>query len=108
MKKGRSVTKIWESRNLILEGIKNSLFKKEAVEAVAKERNAICESCPKYDAFGDSCTVPGTAPCCGACGCSLKLKQRSLASGCDEGYWDPVLTEEEDMNHDILNPEVND
>ena len=97
--------KLFQSRKLILEGIKNSIFKKEAVEEIANERNEICIDCDHYDTEGTSCLVPGTSPCCGACGCSLKLKQRSLAAGCDEGYWDPVLTEEEETNHDILNPD---
>tara|TARA_R110001592_G_scaffold243219_2_gene504166 strand:+ start:2746 stop:3072 length:327 start_codon:yes stop_codon:yes gene_type:complete len=108
MKKKNNVTKIWENRKKILEGIKNNVFRNDAVEAIAEERNKICKACSNYDTEGVLCTVPGTAPCCGACGCSLKFKQRSLASGCDEGYWEPVLTEEEDMDHDILNPEIND
>lgn len=97
--------KIWDNRNKILEGIKNSIFRSDAVEAIAEERNKICEKCEFFDSKGDTCLVPGTQPCCGSCGCSLKLKQRSLSSGCDEGYWDPVLTDEEDMNHEILNEE---
>jgi len=96
--------KLFQNRNLILEGIKNSIFKKEAIEEIANERNELCKKCEHIDIKGDSCMVPGTQPCCGLCGCSLKLKQRSLASGCDDGYWDPVLTEEEEMNHDSLNP----
>lgn len=104
-KKEGNVSKIWKNRNEILEGIKNNIFKSDAIEAIAEERNEICKACPFYDTEGVSCTVPGTAPCCGACGCSLKLKQRSLASGCDEGYWEPVLTEEEDDAHDNLKPE---
>jgi len=100
-----NVRKIFQARNLIIEGIKNSIFKKEAVELVATERNEICRRCDNYDAEGVSCVVPGTSPCCGACGCSLKLKQRSLSSGCDEGYWDPVLTEQEESDHDVLNPD---
>ena len=99
------VKKIWKNRKEILEGIKNNVFKKEAVEEIANERNEICKKCEHIDIEGNSCMVSGTHPCCGLCGCSLKLKQRSLASGCDDGYWEPVLTEAEDLDHEILNPE---
>jgi hypothetical protein len=100
-----NLKRIWDARNEILEGIKNATFKSEAVEVIAEERNKICTECEFYDTKGDLCYVPKTQPCCGSCGCSLKLKQRSLSSDCPEGYWEPVLTEEEDMNHEILNPE---
>jgi hypothetical protein len=100
-----NVKKIWKARNQILEGIKNKAFKSEAVEAIAEERDKICKQCELYDKEGNHCMLPGTQPCCGECGCALSLKQRSLSSACGEGYWEPVLTEEEDMNHEILNPE---
>lgn len=99
-----NLKKIWESRNQILEGIKNSTFQNDAVEAIAEERNKICTQCELYDTQGHHCLIPGTAPCCGSCGCKLSLKQRSLASSCPEGYWEPVLTENEELDHEILNP----
>jgi len=99
---------LWNNRMLILEGIKNKMFKKDAVEAIAKERNEICKKCEFYDTKGDNCYLPGTQPCCGECGCSLALKQRSLSSRCGEGYWEPVLTEAEDLDHESLNPETDD
>lgn len=44
--------------------------------------------------------VPGTQPCCnqdkGGCGCSLKLKTRSLSSECPTGKWKAEITEEEE------------
>lgn len=101
-----NVKKIWNNRVKILEGIKNNVFKKEAIEEIAEVRNEICKGCDQYDEEGVECMVPGTAPCCGFCGCSLKLKTRSLGSGCDLGKWDPVLTEAEELEHDILNPEI--
>lgn len=100
-----NLKKIWNARNEILEGIKNNTFKSEAVEVIAEERNKRCLGCEFYDKDGVHCYVPGTNPCCGSCGCSLKLKQRSLSSDCPEGYWEPVLTEDEDINHQELNPE---
>jgi len=75
--------------------MKNSLFKKRAVEEIAKERMDICEKCPHIDREGAKCMIPGTAPCCGLCGCKLGFKTRSLASACDDKRWEAVLTENE-------------
>ena len=97
MKNSKST--IWSERKKILEGIKNSLFKKEHVEAIAEKRMSICNTCPLIDTKGDLCLVPGTAPCCGACGCKLSLKIRSLSSECahpDGPQWLAVLTENEE------------
>jgi len=96
---------IWKNRSQILEGIKNNVFKKESVEAIAAERQKACDSCDFIDREGSRCLVPGTQPCCGSCGCSLKLKLRSLSSECPEGHWEAVLTDEEDLMHEELNPE---
>jgi hypothetical protein len=96
---------LWKNRSKILEGIKNRIFKKDVVESIAAERNEICKKCEYYDSKGDHCYIPGTQPCCAECGCSLALKQRSLSSNCGEGYWESVLTDEEDLNHEALNPE---
>ncbi len=100
--------KIWKSRKQILEGIKNQVFKSDAVEDIAKERKKICKSCDEYDQEGISCAIPGTAPCCGDCGCSLSIKTRSLSSDCPQQHWTAVLTEEQDDAHDNLNPEQDD
>lgn len=90
--------KIWKERNKILEGINNNVFKTEHVEQVASHRRAICESCDYIDREGTQCAMFGTQPCCSQCGCSLKLKTRSLSSSCPAGYWDAVVSEqEEDM-----------
>ena len=97
---------IWQNRKKILEGIKNKIFKKDAVEEIAAERNKICLKCEFYDNKGDSCYIPGTQPCCGECGCSLSLKQRSLSTSCGEGYWEAVLTDNEELELESLNPEI--
>ena len=91
----KNVIKIWKNKNQILEGIKNKIFKTEHVEQIASERNSICKKCDQLDTKGTECIVPGTAPCCGSCGCSLQLKLRSLSSDCPLGKWDAVLTHEE-------------
>jgi hypothetical protein len=102
MKKEINVTKLWEKRKEILEGIKNKIFKSDAVEAIVQERNKTCLSCKHYDEQGLLCMVKGTGPCCGYCGCSLSIKQRSLSSSCDLGLWREVLTESEEIEHEIL------
>jgi len=90
------VIKIWKERDKIFEGIYNNIFKKADVEHIAAERMSICETCPDIDRAGSKCFAPGTSPCCGVCGCSLKLKTRSLSSACDNGRWLAVLNEEEE------------
>ena len=88
---------IIRNRKLILEGIKNKLFKKEHVEAEAKLRWKICKECNFLDEEGNHCSVPGTQPCCSDCGCSLGIKLRSLASKCPKDNWAAYLTEEEEL-----------
>jgi hypothetical protein len=89
--------RIWKNRGLIMEGIKNNMFKTAHVENIAFFRNEICKDCEFIDKTGGSCAVPGTQPCCSECGCSLKLKTRSLASECPKGFWKAELTEAEEQ-----------
>ena len=86
------IKNIWDNKQLIIEGIKNKLFTKQHIEDVYKERLEICRGCSYLDIQGDDCTVPGTNPCCGKCGCSLSFKLRSLASSCplDEPKWSAI------------------
>lgn len=92
--------KAWKERGKILEGIKNSVFTSKEVEGIAEERENICKKCPYYDTKGTKCLMPGTQPCCGHCGCSLKFKTRSLSSECPIGKWKALVTEEEEENID--------
>lgn len=107
MSLGANIFKIWKNKGAILEGITNSIFKKEDVEAVAEYRNFICKNCKLYDDSGEGCTVPGTQPCCderkGGCGCSLAFKTRALSSDCPLGKWKAEMTEEEE---DALNQKL--
>ena len=89
--------KIWNNKEKILEGIKNSIFTSESVEQIADGRMSICKKCPYIDKKGKSCLMPGTQPCCSLCGCNLKWKTRSLSSACDDDRWD-ALTDEETEN----------
>lgn len=108
---------IFKNRTLIWEGIRNSLFRQEHIEAIYEDRREICDGCDEKDIEGSKCAVPGTKPCCSLCGCSLSLKLRSLSSDCpfrsDEfpnGKWQGITTkQEEDMIHQqILNHRLND
>lgn len=96
----KNVIQIWKTKGQILEGITNSIFKKEDVEEIASQRMAICRKCYLYDIHGTGCMVPGTQPCCnqksGGCGCSLSLKTRSLSSDCPLNKWKAVLSEDEE------------
>jgi len=90
---------IWTERHKIMEGIKNSVIRDEFVEEIAALRFNHCKECPSN---GDECAMPGTAPCCNECGCSLKFKTRSLSSECPLGKWDALVTEEEEDQLDNL------
>lgn len=100
--KKNNLIQIWKNKGQIIEGIKNSIFKKEHVEEIARQRMQICRLCSLYDVQGEGCMVPGTQPCCneklGGCGCSLSLKTRSLSSSCPlpTPKWEAVLSEEEE------------
>lgn len=98
-----NIIRIWKNKGKILEGILNSIFKKEHVEEIAMYRYEICTSCNYIDRTGATCAVPGTSPCCSLCGCSLSLKTRSLSSECDDKRWFAELSiEEEDLLNDNL------
>ena len=82
--------------------MRNSIFKREDVEEIAKHRMSICQACDLYTENDEGCMVAGTSPCCnqtlGGCGCSLGFKTRSLSSECPKGHWQAeVSQEEEDM-----------
>jgi len=91
---------IWKARKQILEGVKNTVVKDEFVELVAANRMEICKACPKFDG---KCTVAGTGPCCGACGCSLKFKVRSMSTFCgmtnigEDPKWMAIMSQEEEQ-----------
>jgi len=95
-----NVIKIWKAKGQILEGVKNSIFKKEDVEEIAQLRMQICMKCELLDVQGEGCMMAGTQPCCderkGGCGCSLGFKTRALSSECPLGKWKAELTQEEE------------
>jgi hypothetical protein len=91
---------------MILEGIKNNIFKKEDVEIIARERMEICRTntCGFYDSQGisEKVIVKGV-PSCAHCGCNLGIATRSLAYSCPVGKWERVLT---DMEEAYLNEKL--
>tara|TARA_R100001224_G_scaffold100117_2_gene71078 strand:+ start:2899 stop:3321 length:423 start_codon:yes stop_codon:yes gene_type:complete len=78
----------------IAEGIKNRIFKRDDVEAVAKMRWMECKVCPLLDTKGSHCAVNGTQPCCADCGCSIALKIRAMSADCPKGRWKAIMPEE--------------
>lgn len=99
----KNIIRVWKAKGQILEGITNSIFKREDVEQIAQHRMQVCMNCALLDMQGDGCMVSGTQPCCnqdkGGCGCSLSFKTRSLSSFCPhpEGpKWDAEMTQEEE------------
>lgn len=90
------IKSIIKNRHLILEGVKNSIITREDVEVIAKERKAICDACPLKDVnrIGAEICSPHVADAHAitgvltkGCGCSLHMKQRSLASSCPLEKW---------------------
>ncbi len=100
---------VFKNADKIAEGIKNNIFKKEHIEAIADERFQICLNCILFDAGGDKCMAPGTQPCCSDCGCSLAFKVRSLSSDCPKGKWHAITSEEQEelINKQIENGQTN-
>lgn len=92
-----TLSKIFNARKQILAGVINLAIRDEFVETVHEYRMAICKKC-KY--HGGKCSVKGTGPCCGACGCSLAVKTRSLDTVCGLSeinktpLWYPVVGKE--------------
>lgn len=83
----QKIKEAWRNRFLILDAVKNYVANDSEIEALAATRMDICNECPLLDLKGSKCFAPGTQPCCGSCGCSLKLKTRSVESSCPEGKW---------------------
>lgn len=102
-----NIIKLWKSKGQILEGVTNSIFKREDVEEIAQHRMQICKDCALYTMQNEGCMVAGTGPCCNmqldGCGCSLGFKTRSLSSECPMGHWKAEVTQEEE---DMINQKL--
>lgn len=85
----------------ILEGIKNSIFVKEEVEAIANYRRSICEPCPKNSKnkdmgdLGPYYSEIRPDEHCTICACNLHAKTRSLHTSCPIDKWPAVASKEE-------------
>ena len=97
-----TIKELWNNRNKIMEGIKNSVIRDEFVEKIAASRMIYCNTCVNKDNDGKDCAVPGTQPCCKLCGCSLQFKVRSLSSDCPDSKWKAVISEEDEDKLDKL------
>lgn len=80
--------------NHILEGIKNTVFVKEAVEKIADERYLVCSTCPSNSKnTNKNYTRPDEF--CTECSCNLHLKLRSLQAACPLDKWKAEATEDQ-------------
>jgi hypothetical protein len=87
---------LYENRDQIVEGFKNTIIENEFVEKLSKERLEICKSCNTYDKTGKGCLIPmNGVPCCNkdkdGCGCVLSMKTRSPSSSCPKNYWEATV-----------------
>ncbi len=62
----------------IIEGVVNTIFSNEEIEALAKGRKAICMSCEFLSKSKERCTV---------CGCIITFKVRQNRSRCPKQKW---------------------
>jgi hypothetical protein len=91
---------IFQKRKQIFEGIMNTMFTSKDVEEIAAKRMEVCNSCPHIDKEGSKCFLPGSQPCCGHCGCTLKFKLRSLSESCPDPAgerWEAILSPDEEV-----------
>lgn len=74
------IVKIIKDLPKIIRAFFNMVFDRHTY--IAEKRLDICNKCELIDKDGKNCVLPGTQPCCGVCGCSLKLLIRSIDSSC--------------------------
>ncbi len=99
MKLIKNLIQIWKNRSNIFDGIFNRFITREHIELVAKARIDVCTGCPLFDTKGTSCMIPGTTPCCSACGCKLSFKTRALSAECehpDGPRWIATITQDQE------------
>jgi|SRR5688572_9158404 hypothetical protein len=98
----------------ILEGIKNSIFVKEEVEKIAKDRHNICKVCPKNSTNRDKSDFdPGPYFAtlrpdehCSVCACNIHAKTRSLHTNCPIDKWLAVATPQEAAKIAVVTDEL--
>lgn len=79
----------------IVQGITNSVFVKESVEDIAKQRLETCKQCPLYSPNLKEKGMKFTRldAFCYKCSCNIYLKTRALSAACPEGKW-PAITDD--------------
>lgn len=92
----------------ILNGAWNSLFIKESVEAVHKERMEVCRKCSyNSETMKKESDYKTFRPDfhCVICGCNLDMKTRCMACECPEKKWGLLMSEkeEQEMNSKLVN-----
>jgi hypothetical protein len=75
----------------LIQGLNNSIFIKEQVEAVSRYRLDICNTCKHYSPNADRTKMTFLQKArrdkfCTDCDCNMYLKSRSLAAKCPLGY----------------------
>lgn len=83
-----------------MEGIKNSIFPKEAVEEVAAERLAICKACNYHSSNAKSKGYKTSRidDHCTHCSCTLHTKTRSMHAACPIKKWEAIITPDEQQS----------
>lgn len=83
----------------LLEGAWNSVFVKESIEEVHKERLQMCEKCVYNSTVMKEQTNYKTFRPdfhCTLCGCNLDMKTRCMACECPIQKWRALISEEEE------------
>ena len=73
----------------IYQGFKNSIFKVEEIELLAKKRLVFCRSCSfniNNKCSKNKCEIIDNKEICG-CNCYINKKVRSPKSKCPKGNW---------------------
>lgn len=82
----------------IAEGWKNTIFKKEYAEAIAKSRLDVCEVCEfNSKNVKDDAIIKRPDVHCTKCGCPLMSKTRCLSCDCPIQKWKAVKEESNDV-----------
>jgi hypothetical protein len=89
----------------IIEGAVNSVFIREEIEKISKERLATCAACPfNSENKKKDGTFKTLRPdeYCTLCGCNLQMKTRSLSQICPDHppRWGAVIKQEEEWELD--------
>lgn len=88
----------------LMEGLKNSIFVKEEIEKLAKERTDICKGCSHNSdhqkQYNNYKTLRPDFHCT-VCGCDLHMKTRCLACACPINKWLAQMTEDEEIQLDM-------